>query len=269
MDRLDIRDIQLVQFDILKSFAKCCDENGFRYYLCGGTLLGAIRHKGFIPWDDDIDVLMPRPDYEKFISWCKNNRMNEYYEVRSLHLNNALIPYAQILDLRYEVEKKYRYKGSNGDYLWIDIFPMDGVSDDLDELKYTYKRIHFLRKVFAISHAKPFTGKTKIRAIPKTLLIPFANLYGDKHTSLVRDKLAKQYKWDECQYVAGIVMGYGPQERMKKKDWEPYIEVEFEGVLFHAPGCWEYYLRQLFGDYMQLPPVEKRKTHDMVVHKIK
>lgn len=265
--QLSGREIQLAQFDILKVFAQSCDQNGFRYYLCGGTLLGAVRHKGFIPWDDDIDILMPRPDYEKFLEWCKTHSLNEYFDVCSLHLDNAIIPYAQILDKRYEVSKRFRYKGANGDYLWIDIFPMDGVSCDLKELEKTYKRIHFLRKIFAISHARPFTGKTKIRALPKTLLIPFAKMYGDKRSSIERDKIAQRYKWSESDYVAGVVMGYGPQERMVKREWEPYVEVQFEGAFFHAPACWDYYLTQLFGDYMQLPPAEKRKTHDMIVYR--
>ena len=127
MKRLDINEIKQIELDILVNIAKFCDEYGLRYYLAGGTLLGAIRHKGFIPWDDDIDIIMPREDYIKFFKTYKSDC--GFYKADSI-LNNAdyWLQTGKVFDLRTIVinnNEKYQFN------IWIDVFPTDGVPKNI------------------------------------------------------------------------------------------------------------------------------------------
>ena len=126
--KMELQELQQIEFEILKSFRDFCDKNGLRYYLCGGTLIGAIRHKGFIPWDDDIDVMMPRPDYMKFIElnkagWLDNIRRLDHYLLNQ----NALGSILRLVDTRTEVD--FLENLNNHEYgCWMDVYPIDGMN---------------------------------------------------------------------------------------------------------------------------------------------
>ena len=126
---LSLREIQLTELKILSVFSDFCNEHGLIYSLVGGTLLGAVRHKGFIPWDDDIDVGMPRPDYEKFIEMIEANGdlLNENIKVITDRGKNAILPYLKIVDKRIEISPKCNEKSNN---IWIDVFPYDGCPEN-------------------------------------------------------------------------------------------------------------------------------------------
>ena len=118
-------ELRKIQLDLLQKTADFCESNGLRYFLCGGTLIGAVRHKGYIPWDDDIDIAMPRSDYEKFISIF--NRPQNYYQVMSFETNpDYAYAFAKVYDNR-TILKELHYKGTIGAY--IDVFPADAVKD--------------------------------------------------------------------------------------------------------------------------------------------
>lgn len=153
--------------------------------------------------------------------------------------------------------------------LWIDVFPVDGLPDDIREVERIYKKRDFYRKILILCGARMGQGKTKVRKYLKYILKPLANLYGKKRCVDNIEALAAQYPYDEHKYVGDIVWGlYGVGERMLKSEFEKAVEVEFEGHTFPTFSCWDSYLKGLYGDYMKLPPEEKRQTHDMVAYRL-
>lgn len=261
--RLSLNQIKKIELDILIYFDKYCCEHGLRYYLAGGTLLGAIRHRGFIPWDDDIDVCMPRADYEYLIS-----NFDEYKNFKLLTYCSGTIdrPFLRLVNKDTIVEWSY-FDNKLDNNIWIDIFPVDGLPNDYNEVKKIYKTCDVYRKVLVLTDVKLGEGKSIVKKYAKYILKPLANIYG-KHRCINNiEKIAAQYPYNESNYVGIVTWGlYGAGERMPKSEFEKPIEVEFEGYKFPAFSCWDSYLKGLYGDYMQLPPVEKRKTHDMVAY---
>lgn len=263
MKRLTKRDIQRHELNILIAVKEICNSHNLKFYLAGGTLLGAIRHRGFIPWDDDIDICMPRPDYEKFISlWPK---MNQIYVLKSDRLNNWDAPFTKVIDPTTQIESVYdERKGS----LWIDVFPVDGLPSDVKKVENVYKQCNFYRKLLMIAHARLGEGTSQIHKYGKYILKPIAKLIGTDYFSKKLEKIACQIPYESAKYVGIVTWGlYGVGERMLKSEFEKEVEVEFEGYKMPAFSCWDSYLHGIYGNYMQLPPLEKRQTHDMIVYK--
>ena len=264
MIKINLNEVKKIELDILKNIEKYCKENCLSYYLAGGTLLGAIRHKGFIPWDDDIDVCMPRKDYEFFIKNFSSDKNN--LEVRCNLLNNFDLPFAKIVDLDTIIDSKFD-ESENNKHLWIDIFPVDGLPENIDEVKIIYDKCNFYRTILGLTTAKLGEGTTFFRKYSKYILKPLAKLYGRKRCVDKIEQIAKSNSYGTSKYVGAVTWGlYGIGERMLKSEFEKSVEVEFEGHKFPAFSCWDSYLTGLYGDYMQLPPVEKRKTHNMTVY---
>lgn len=259
-------EIKKIELEILLEFKSFCEKNNLRYYLAYGTLLGAVRHKGFIPWDDDIDVCMPRPDYEKFIKIF--NVSNERFKLKSNRLNNMSAPFTKVIDVSTEIEAKY-VDGDVDTNLWIDVFPVDGLPENDSILCDYYQKVRFYRRVLGLIDCKLGEGSNNFRKYSKYILKPLANLLGSKRCIEEIEKLALKNGYQESKYVGMITWASnGLGERILKTDFEQSTEVEFEGHNFPAVACWDKYLTDIYGDYMQLPPVEKRRTHNMIAYKI-
>lgn len=263
MKELDNNEIKNIIFEILCVFSEFCDEHDLRYYLCGGTLLGAVRHKGFIPWDDDIDVMMPRPDYERLHVLMRKEAIKPYYKLISIEAGNSFWPFAKILDTRTHIECQYTTADK---CLWIDIFPMDGLPNNKKKSDKLLSRAPLLKIWFGRCTAKIGTGKGWFRKIIKIPIIILLRLYTPDRIARKMDNLARQYDFNKSEYVGGVAWSLGPQERMKKIDYLPYCDVEFCGRKFHAPACWDYYLTKLYGDYMKLPPENQRINHEFIAY---
>lgn len=262
--RLVSTEIKKIEVEILSNIVSFCQKYQLRVYLSGGTLLGAIRHHGFIPWDDDIDICMPREDYEKFIR--NFHSKNSYIKIKSSLDNDFSAPFAKVVDLRTWVKSEFSDRDID-QYLWVDVFPVDGLPESLEEVKKIYAKCDYYRKIYLLTDATLGKGKTKIRKYMKYILKPLANLYGKKRCCDKIEAIAKSYPYEDYEYVGAITWGlYGAGERMLKSEFEKTVMVEFEGRQFPTFSCWDSYLKGLYGDYMQLPPVEKRRTHDMVVY---
>lgn len=265
MSKLNSSEIKKLELDILLKFDEFCKQYKLRYYLAGGTLLGAIRHKGFIPWDDDIDVCMPREDYEKVVELF--GIQDHRYKLRSNRIDDFSAPFAKIVDLKTKIISKISNSNIESN-LWIDVFPVDGLPEDIKKVKNIYNKCHFYRCLLMLADLKIISDinviKRIVKYISKPILKPIISMIGTKWFVNRLEKIAMQYEYDTSKYVGIVTWGlYGVGERMLKSEFEKQIKVEFEGHKFPAFSCWDSYLRGLYKDYMQLPPLEKRQTHNI------
>ena len=260
---LSLDEIKKIELNLLIEFREICNKLGLRYYIFGGTLLGAIRHKGFIPWDDDIDVCMPRPDYDKLIEFSKTYKSETNKFIFSTD-GIEYLHFMRFVNIKTHLENKFHDYDLNK-HIWIDIMPLDGLPKDNDELKEIYKKANFYRKIIILCAAKLGEGTTFAKKMLKYILKPIALLYTRKRAIKNLNKLSMIYDYENSEYVGAISMGlYGVSERMLKSDIGDGCEVEFENEKFNTFCCWDSYLKSLYKDYMQLPPIEKRKTHNFV-----
>ncbi len=262
--KLTLQEIHEYELGILKAYINVCEAHGLRWCLAGGSLLGAIRHKGFIPWDDDVDLLMPRPDYDAFIKVAHEVENYGPYRAAAYELHNLAYPFAKIYDTRTSIRKLYDDDETERS-LWIDVMPSDGLPADDRELERMFKKSLFLRKVLKIQYARLGEGKTRLKAAIKPVFKVLARPIGKERVCAMIDKLCRTYRVEDTEYIGCINFGYGPQERMPRDAFLETVKVDFEGISCNAPSCWDLYLRSLYGDYMQLPPEDKRRTHDMDV----
>ena len=266
---LDKQEIHRLLTEMLSAFAHYCDKNGLRYYLVGGTLLGAVRHKGFIPWDDDIDVGMPRPDYERFLELVEKEPIHPDYQILTMKDENYTLPFAEMVNIRTRLERetsefiisKYQVL-----HLFLDIFPQDGWPEDKRQCEKLVHKTDLLRFLNTEARARFGEGTSLSRKILKTPVLCLAKMFGSKKIIRYLDKLARRLEYDECKYVGAVTYGiYGIGERCLREDVIEFDTVEFEGQKYKAPGCWDIYLKGIFGNYMDLPPEEKRINHRMRV----
>ncbi|MCR4633457.1 MAG: LicD family protein [Erysipelotrichaceae bacterium] len=251
MEKLSLDEVRKVSLDILIDIADYCERNDLRYFLSVGTLLGAVRHKGFIPWDDDIDIMMPRPDYERLLK--------EYDgRYRLLKPESGLLYYAKAYDpdtVKYETDTDYKKNKAIG--VDIDIFPLDGIVNDEKIVQKLYKRTCFLEALLRLSNQPIFLRKNPVKCINR--IIP--RIIGSRNLVRLIEKNAKTYDYDKSDYV--IRMRYSPNgftgalpKSVYEKDYG-----EFEGHRFVIPKGYDAFLTAFFGDYMVLPPEDKRVTH--------
>ena len=268
---MTLEELQKLEFEILKVFHHFCEEHSLRYYLCGGTLIGAVRHKGFIPWDDDIDVMMPRPDYMKLLDLVHDGQLDEYRKLDCLYLNeNALSSILRIYDNRTELTfTNYRIEKKFG--CWIDIFPLDGLSDSAAERKKQFRKSRIAQDLTLCNDTK-FGGKRRSRMVQifqygLLPILPFVYMVG--HEKLVRwtDRISRKYAYETAKYV-GVVVGRAKEkEAMLKERMEPAVFVDFWGEKFYAMANYDEYLTNLYGDYMTPPPEEGRVSrHEIAIY---
>ena len=252
MRTINLDELKSIQLDLLQKTAEFCENNGLRYFLCGGTLLGAIRHKGYIPWDDDIDIAMPRSDYDRFVKIF--NRPENYYQVVNLETNpDYAYAFAKVYDNR-TILKELHYPGDTFG-VYIDILPADGVKDAAQ-----IKKIMLLHKLLNTKKANYYKrtfSKKVINTLGKLLLLPFSA----HQIARWMDNEARKYAFGSLPTAGVIANPYGPGEMVNKSVFEHDIYQEFEGCKYRIPIGYDTWLRSIYGDYMQLPPVEHRVAH--------
>lgn len=272
-DVLSVKDTQSVSLSILKTIATICEDQNFRYFLTYGTLLGAIRHKGFIPWDDDVDIMMPRPDYDRFIDYFLQH-LNEYPNLRLFnHDTCAKYPYmiTRISDNRYKIvmhnEKPY------GMGIFVDIYPLDGLGATYKEAVKFARKGDFLSSVCYQSTRDHFAIETTRDPLKKVIKFPFylfSKALGKEWAQTRLSLLANYKQYDLSNFVGCVVwLSGGTKDIFKKEMFEEYELAPFEDAQFRIPKKYDEILKQMYGDYMQLPP-EKDQVghHDYVVYKL-
>lgn len=246
----ELKKIQLNILDVVSAF---CEDQGLSYFLGYGTLIGAIRHHGYIPWDDDIDIVMPRQDYDKFVQ--SFNDKNQIVCVVEHSLNRKYeIPFAKAYDSR-TMMRETMYKETNTFGVYIDIFPLDGWGgrEQLSKIKRLYQ---FLNAKKAVIDSQRSFKKNCIIALGKIALTAVS-------TSLILDKMdktARSCNYETADKVKSFFSVYGEKEVCDKNLLKETILVDFEGKKYRVPANYDIYLRGIYGDYMKLPPEDKRQS---------
>ena len=260
MQELTLDELKQTELGILKKFAEICDRKGFRYSLAGGTLLGAVRHKGFIPWDDDIDVFMPRSDYDKFIKYCSKNKT--YFGLFCHEINAECKNLWTQLYNRDTVLINTYVDNSTGVY--IDVFPIDGLGNTKDEAFAKFKKTWLLRELLVASKWQHFfrsnTHAWYIEPV-RYILYLLSQFISQNWLISVIEKDCRSIDFDKSKYASCIFGVYRQKEIMEQKIYTNYTDMIFEGKKFKGVANYNEYLTHFYGDYMTLPPVEKRKTH--------
>ena len=263
MEKIGIDRIKELQLKMLEWLNMICNENSIHCCLSGGTLLGAVRHEGFIPWDDDIDVMIPRNEYNRLIRILKNNHYRRYSLITTG--TESAYPFAKLVDNYTRTETFYTHM-KNDNRIWIDVFPVDGLPENPFLCRLKYKKTKFLQYGLAFSCANLHYGKNQLRRLLKIILSVPSKLLKTTTWGKLIDIESRKIPFENSKYVGVQCWGYGYKERMPGDEWRNYQKKTFEGKEYYVPGCWDYYLKSLYGDYMKLPPVDKRKTHRITAY---
>ena len=259
MNEIGIEEVKQIELNILKEVAAFCKAHDLSYFLAYGTLIGAVRHKGFIPWDDDIDIHMPRKDYNKLIKLFNSECSNKDLKLIAPNDEMSRHSIVKIIDTRtVKIEKGVEY-GKELLGVDIDVFPLDGEPDDEKEYEKFYNKLHALYgwHLFFCSSGKRANLKRKL-AYPILKL-----LFGGKNGVLKRAaRLHQKYPYENSNFIGAIESSFNFRgNRYRKEDFAGFLEVPFEDAVLRIPVGYDRILTAMYGDYMQLPPEEKQVAH--------
>lgn len=247
--------------DLLSEVDETCRKNNLRYFLIGGTLLGAVRHGGFIPWDDDIDIAMPRDDFKKFISITQSNQRSIYYLDYKTNNRKYWLPFAKIRMKNTAYLESSIKRNLEKDGFWVDIFPLDYTKNSKKSYLFLKKKIiKFLSSILFNKNSKTIKDTYGFKRILFVIIkmVPNSLIFN------IRDKIMQSENSDICSYY----INYGSQYSVDKQTHDinqifPTKKISFEGRWFQAPKNSDYILTNIYGkNYMKLPPREKRITHN-------
>ncbi|MDY0290261.1 MAG: LicD family protein [Sphaerochaeta sp.] len=261
MKVIESEELKNMQLDILKKVDAYCKEHGIQYFLAYGTLLGAVRHKGFIPWDDDIDIAMKREDYEQFVTGFAD----EYLKVYALGTSERCrFPFAKVYDSRTSIfEGSYKKTSEFG--VNIDIFPLDAVPDDKKMRQALIRKARFwqmLSKIKLSRVSKIMTLKQNLIILPGRIILAPIPL-----PSMARriEAISSSWKDKQTDSVGFMVWGYGEKEMFSKELFAEVVDMRFEDIFVPVPKEYDKILTSLYGSYMEYPPLDKQVSqHDFV-----
>jgi len=262
---VSVAESRQIMLDILAAIDKLCKDNGLTFYLAAGTLLGAVRHKGFIPWDDDIDILLLREDYDKLVKILKEQTEFPWLSAASTDDEGFYWPFCKAYDNRNIAQGIHLIDECAFFGIWVDVFPIDNFPDTEKERQKFMKRCHFYRSWIVAMRANFKTEKFGKKFLPKLFLSGLAHIVGKKRVVRWARDYMTRYNKQETKWVGSPCTTY-PREYWEKVTMFPPTEVEFEGKKYHAFACWDAYLRSMYNDYMQLPPEEKRHAHNVTAY---
>lgn len=266
MREMSLKDVQQVSLDILKDVHEFCVENNIKYTLFSGTLIGAIRHHGFIPWDDDLDIAFTRPEYEKFIRTYKSKRGYKLF-CRERKGNDVYLAFARVCEMEKTIADDSLLpwtKEKKG--VWIDVFPLDGAEENYKKAE---KESEYINKVWfcgmQMRHGlKPVRAAKGIHAklglLIRRMCFLFHSLLFDKHIQMCK-RIPFGTTTNYCNHAWP---GWKMREYYKTSAFSDYILHPFEDGQFYVMKDYDGALRAKYGDYMQLPPVEERTPRHSV-----
>lgn len=256
-EQITLDEAKTIQIEILDELNRYCKKNNINYFIIAGTLLGAVRHKGYIPWDDDIDVVMLRNDYERFM---KEYDSCQYYIASSDRLNGYSLPFIKLCKkdtLTLEFPKIMSCElGIN-----IDIFPVDNVPDSGSEQDKLLRVNDKYKYWLGLKWGVPTKRSSKIINVARKAIALL--LKGTSYATIVKkmNQNASQYNMIKTRQCSEVIWGCGKKEFVNTAVFHESIDIEFEGKNYKAPIGWEEWLGNRYGDFMKLPPKELQIAH--------
>ncbi len=259
---MKMEDIQKVSLGILKRITAVCEREGFRYTLAYGTLIGAIRHKGFIPWDDDIDIQMSRPDYERFLQYMTEHPLDGLKVFNHKYVKGYPLGISRVADMCYKIKEKILSDHCDMG-IFVDIYPIDGLANTYEDAKKAYAktdkpRANLLRIIDKqqrkIHVSQLFTNP---RFFCSSIIL---RLKGLDRIQTELEKAATQKAFGNSLFVG--IPNWNWIRLVYKREWyEEFVKAPFEDSEFYISKYYDDILRAEYGDYMQLPPIENRVYH--------
>lgn len=260
----ELRELQLKELELLRVFKDFCDEHGLLFYFCGGCCIGALRHKGFIPWDDDIDVFMPREDYEKLYRLWKSHGDNERFPIlrttKDFFSGNI---FTTIVDSHTTWIKPDFVNLDIPQGVPMDIFPLDGCPNGsfARKMQLVYTMIYSLYNAQVVPRKHggivALGSKILLALIPKSMRYSIWRYCEKKMT---------KYSFNDSEYITELCAGpHYMRNKYPRSAFDKAVYKEFEGMDMPVPVGYDEYLRIAFGDYMTMPPKEKQKAHHDLV----
>lgn len=259
---LSLREVQQGSLSILKKIDDVCHKEGIRYWLMYGTLIGAVRHHGFIPWDDDLDIAMPRPDYERFLAHF-DNHANELWPLVALHnTENRELPFL----ITRVSDTSYKMIGEYGDEIpelgtFVDVYPIDGCGNNSDEATNLKNKcfdavLNYLRASNFKSNSRNANAAKRVLKGIYSMMLGNSSGYCDEVY-----RLATSNFYDCSSYCACLVWPCEGDPLIERENIDELMPIQFEDMNSWAPIGYDKVLRDQYGDYMQLPPENERVGH--------
>ena len=266
----DLKLVQEAELEILKKVIEICDKYHLRYYAVGGTLLGAVRHKGFIPWDDDIDIAIPRPDYNTFVELARKELKDPYRLTTIDDHSDRIVYYYVKAENKAVFLEQYARKNKNQVPVWIDIFPFDGAPDNEETAKNWIRKSKRLSSLLGMSqYSRCAADNLSNKPLNKLFLqLKLDRLISTRAVWRALNKTATKYDYDTSEKICNLCGRYGVREIVDKKVLGEGCLLPFESIEINGPQDYDAYLTHIYGDYKKLPPESERVTHQIrVVHR--
>ena len=256
VERITIDDMKRIELEIMDEIDRICRAEGLSYVLGYGSCLGAMRHKGFIPWDDDMDLLMPRADYERLIEGFDRFKAVDRYQLATYRDRSGIYPFVKVVDSSTKVFENFAAKQySTG--VWVDIFPLDDVADPKDEAFARGTRLSLVRSLIV---ADPSVGSTPFVKFVKRVTHPVFSRMDPYEAARKIDENAHYAFEGETDRCCDIVGEETPGKLLPKAWFEP-VEVDFEDRRYLAPKYFDEYLTTVYGDWRTPPAPDDRDVH--------
>lgn len=256
MNMEELREYQLAQLELLDITDKICKTNNLTYYIIGGTLLGAVRHNGFIPWDADMDIAMPREDYEKFLKYWNENPDERYFYQHFSTEKNHLSPHAILKIKNTKVVmngmiSKYKPKHEG---IYMDVFPLDNPPKLPKQQEKQAQKIKKIKRVIELKAGYEYGSTSALRKIAKKLLQSILSPVSFTYLNRKMDNCMKKYSSPDGEYLVSMASHYSYRKQLMPKEvYGNPIRVSFENKLYNAPAKVDEYLTRIYKDYMKIP----------------
>ena len=251
-----LRSLQLIELKILLEVKRICDKHSIKYFLIGGTLLGAVRHQGFIPWDDDIDIGMFRVDYEIFLSVARNELNSEFFLQTVDSDSGHCLPYGKVRLNKTNYPEAANLHVLENRGIWVDIFPFDNIQKPKERSPVYYVVLSVLDSIIFQKYDYQFKSISTIRKCYNSILKLISYMFPKNVLLNVRNSIMQHYNKYQTEYIINW-----PYKSAKREYFDELTELPFETVSFPVPKKYHEYLTSFYGDYMRIPPENERPKH--------